>query len=379
MPLTRRHILILLCAPLTATLLLGTGVWLFMRRPASRQPLAVNGSAAAFVFEEEGARSTSFWLADADNPSVRRRLATVAHAANWRGQAAVSPNGSLLAYTLLPAGETDPDHTAELWLLPTSGGAARRLASDVDLRSFLIWSPDSSSVTFDRALASYVQLWRYSLAGHKEQDIVDPADTATTVPVGYSGEGDTLVVARLGPLGADILLLDTQGKTIKQLHAGSVSGRDFTLSADGAHVAYLALSNQDGKPIYTAETVDLTAEAVQSLAQPDVEDIGLVWRPDGSLLIGSANAAGGASGGAGLRVAGGGSIIPKRGAGFVQPLAWSRSGDRLAARLFSGSNTAQPGIARDVVIEPSGEQRAISAENPVRFVGWLAWGTHGRL
>lgn len=378
--LAKRQIALLLsCVLGLAALVLAAVERPSLRQASPDRGLPRNGDAEALIFAEESIHSTSFWLADADNPSVRRRLATIAHAANWRGEAAISPNGSLLAYTLLPAGETDPDHAAQLWLLPTSGGAARRLASDVDLRSVLVWSPDSSSVTFDRALASELQLQRYSLSGHNEQTLVGPAESAITVPVGYSGEGDTLVVARLSASGTDILLLDKQGHTLKQLHAGPSSGRDFTLSAAGTQLAYLALTSETGNLGYTAETVDLTNGAIQSLAQPDAEDVGLVWRPDDSLLIGSANAAGGATDGAGLRVAGGSSILPEQGAGFVQPLAGSRSGGRLAARLFSGSNTAQPGTARDVVIEPSGEQRAISAENPVRFVGWLAWGTHGGL
>lgn len=321
------------------------------------------GAAEAFVFAEESGDTTTYWLADAQNPSVRKRLATVAHHPGHSGEASLSPDGHWLAYTALPPSAGDPDHQAELWLLRIGGGA-RRLDAGVDLLSFLVWSPDGASVTFDQVTATGVELWRQAVAAKGAQRLAAATPSAVVIPAGYDREGTVLIGARLGPDGTDVVRVAPAALSVVS-HAGDGAGRDFVLSPDRSHLAYLAVSGAGAQAAYEARAVSLTDGSSQTYAESGAEDVGVAWQPGGALSIGSVGAT------RGLRTANAGTIFPKHNPGFEQPLAWSPSGTRLAVRQFAGSSAADPGAARDLVIESDGARRSITAADPVRFVGWI--------
>ena len=365
MTLRRRAPLVLAIAFAAAAL--GMALLLFKPRAdhAGRTPLVPAGRGSeGFVFAEQAHDATDYWLADAQNPSVRKLLATVSHEPNRSGGASVSPDGRWLAYTTLPPAATDPDHQAELWLLRLADGRAERVETGVDLLSFMVWSPDSASVTFGRVSAEGIELWRHSLAGKPAQLLQAAAPAQVAVPAGYDREGVALIAARLGPAGTDIVKYGASGVTVLS-HTRAGSGRDFVLSPDRTRLAYLVAVSAGGQIVYQAQEVDLVTGSLSALAEPGTEDVGLAWRPNGSLTVGGVGAA------PGLRAADGAAIFATAAAGFEQPLAWSPSGARLAVRQFAGARAAEPGSARDLLIEPDGARRAITSVNPVQFVGWI--------
>lgn len=331
-------------------------------RRATSSGTPPSSTAPAFVFSEEAPASSTYWLADAENPSVRRRLGSVAHRPGWSGEAAIAPNGRMLAYTVLPANAANPDQSAELWVLPLDGGTARRLATAVDLRSFLIWSPDSRTVTFERAAGAAIQLWRQPLDG-VAQMLASPPASDVVIPTGYGGEEKVLICARLQADEVDILSIDSAGTEKVLGHAGVSAARDFTVSPDGSQLAFLGMP--EGSSIYAAVDVNLATGAVRSVGPPGQEEIGLAWNPDGTLSTGSAGA------GAGVRRSGGQLQIPQRNHGLTQPLAWSPSGRFLAIRAFQGADPTNPGASQDLLVERGGRRRSITAAEPVRFIGWL--------
>ena len=346
---------------LAAAVLLGEP-W---QRDAHERPSEpARGAAEAFVFADQAPNITSYWLADAQNPSVRKLLATVRHPPGRSGEASVSPDGRWLAYTVLPPAAADPDHQAELWLLRLAGGA-ERAAAGVDLLSFLVWSPDSASVTFERVADQGIELWRQTLGADRAHLLQAAAPSEVLIPAGYDREGARLIAARLGPAGTDIVRIAPTGLSVVS-HAGSRSGRDFVLSPDRTQLAFLSAAGVVKQPEYQAQEVDLSTGSTRQVGQQGTQAIGLAWRPDGVLTIGGAGAT------SGLRTASGSPIFPSTTPGFEQPLAWSSSGTRLAVRRFSGESVADPGSAQDLLIEPNGARRAITSVDPVQFVGWIA-------
>lgn len=342
---------------LAVLLCLACGVRSQTGHPAMRQT-----PAETFVFAEDSGALTSYWLADAIYPSVRRLLLQAPHRLGWQGEAAVAPNGRWLAYTLLPASTLDPDAGAELWLAPL-GGQPRRLASGVDLRSMLIWSPASSSVTFARVATGRVQLWRQPLNGAAKL-LTDPPPGTVVVPAGYDREGKQLIVARLSAAGVALLRIGAGGMQSAPLVVGASPGRDFAISPDARRVAYL---EEGGSAAATrVRIVDLQLGRADT--QPDGA-VGLAWRSNGALVTGFAGDQ------ALVRSEDGTVLYQPQPHSFAQPLAWSPSGRRLALRVFTGGSAEQPQAAQDALIDTVGALHPISASGAVRFVGWV--GPHG--
>jgi hypothetical protein len=324
---------------------------------------AERAGSEAFVFAEERPDSTTFWLADSQNPSVRQRLLSVTRETGRSGEASLSADGHWLAYTRLPAGVPDADHSAELWVLRIGGGA-RRLETGVDLLSFLVWSPDNGSVTFERVTDAGVELWRRSVSSVAAELLQPAAPSQVYVPIGYDREGTSLLAARVSSAGTDIVSFGEGGARLV-VPAGAGAGRDFSLSADRSRLAFLTVG-PSANDRYTAEAVDLAGSSVTPLAAAGAEDVGLAWRPDNALTIGGVGEA------SRLRSSDGSAAPLWQQAGFLQPLAWSPSGTLLAVRAFAGANPENPGAARDLLLAADGRPRSITAVDPVRFVGWVS-------
>ena len=340
-----------------------------LRLPARRHGSPINSSLSyreeQFVYALNDPDTTSYWLAGAENPSQPRRLVTMIHARGWSGVASVPPNGLALAYTVLPPGDSNPDAEAELWVVASGGGPPRQLASGIDLRSFLVWSPDSLSLTFDRIVDGRAQVWRTSVGNAHADMIADSEPGTAIVPAGYIAR-DQLMSVDIGPSGMVAILRDQAGIAQESFQLQGTSGRDFTISRDGARLGYLAMDEAGGGPGYRVWTTSLLNGASKVLEGDQGQDIGLAWNADGTLTAGGANYFGG------IRVASGGNLFVNESGGMLQPLAWSPSGMWLAARAFSGNRPDQPGAATDMLVDASGQRRAIGDGRPAQFVGWFA-------
>src|SRR3990170_2409961 len=106
-------------------------------------PAATEQAPPLIVFSEFGPTEDTLWSAPADDPSKRTVIAAVRHAPEYGILASVSPDGSLIAYTVLPPELPKPsaDAPAEVWVIGSNGGEPRLLASDADLLIAPVWSP----------------------------------------------------------------------------------------------------------------------------------------------------------------------------------------------------------------------------------------------
>lgn len=85
--------------------------------------------------------TSSIWSSDGP-----RLIAQVQHHDGYGIRARLSPDGAMLAHTLLAA-------SGELWVLRLADGSSGRLLAGVDVHSTPVWSPDGTHVVVRRETA----------------------------------------------------------------------------------------------------------------------------------------------------------------------------------------------------------------------------------
>ncbi len=371
---------------LSLTLTLG------LRGLASDQPTAsaslrslLQTAAPLVVFSEFGEEADTLWAASPDEPTDRAELGRVDHARGYGISASLSPDGTRIAYTVLPPDvpRPGPDAPAELWVLETATGVTRRLAEGVDLLITPVWSAEAGAVVVRRSewqegSSGSFQLLRIDLTG---ASATVAAAEAGLFAIDFSPEGSWLYYAVLSPSGTDLARAPGigGGETEMMAHLSDGFARDWHLSPDGTRLAYLAEAPADAGIAFVAQVLDLSTGRVQTLlADAGVAAFNPVWEQDGGLTIGHLDGAG--AGGAPVRLSADGATLapasplpgpPAGGAGFDVPLAWSPDGIHLAVRSFDGGSVADPGRSRVVVVGTDGERRELSPLSDVVVVGWL--------
>jgi hypothetical protein len=148
-------------------------------------------------------------------------------------------------------------------------------------------------------------------------------------------------------------------------HLSDEVARDWDLSPDGGHLAYVAEA-ASGATAMTAWTLELTS-GVKREALPGRGEAQLSpkWESSGTLTVGVVNATGGRA----ERLSAGATLPPTR--GFDVPLAWSPDGGNLAVRGFDNPSLADPGASWVYVVDTSGARQKLSDNSDVVVAGWL--------
>jgi Tol biopolymer transport system component len=333
------------------------------------------------IYSEFGTNSDAIWAARADDLSQRIPIASVAHAAEYGINAALSPDGSHIAYTVLPTKASPAiDSPAEVWVMDSDGRHARRLATGADLPVAPVWAPDSSSVVFRRSSggdsASSFQLVRVTLTG-TETEMLDANEGV--LPVGFSPEG-ALYYTQFSSAGTDLGQVPADGgASVSVAHLSDDFARDWHLSPDGSRLAFLAPRSSADGASFSAMVVGLDGGAESALkaataVQAQDDEFNPIWRPNGELTIGRLDPT--APRAPVLRIAGdqpvGALAAPPL--GFDVPLSWSPDGTYLAVRFFEGNSAANPGRSWVMVVSITGERHSVSANSDVAVLGWFGGG-----
>ncbi len=316
------------------------------------------------VSEERG-ESTEFWLINPRNPTQRWKFATISHRQDWGVRASVSPDGKTLVYAALPKTTPDPNTQSELWALPISGRNARRLANGIDLRSGLVWSPDSSWVSYDRQSGNESQLRRVHAGGAGDQLLSKSTADSRWYAAGYLPDGGAAVLAHLTAAGTELVSQPIGGVPTKGAQVSPSASRDFTVSSEG-RPAMLVLQTENGRKVYRAVAQEPDG-SFSRLTGGGQEDTGIVFDPrTGAASVGVVPSA------PGERVLGAaGAGIVQASSGFDVPMGWSPDSAYLAVRHFSGRTTDQPGNETLILLRPNGERTEIKADAAQGFIGWM--------
>jgi dipeptidyl aminopeptidase/acylaminoacyl peptidase len=331
------------------------------------------------VFSEFSISEDTLWSAPADDPSDRTRIATIPHAAEYGILASVSPDGRLVAYTVLPPseGKPTPDAPAEVWAVGSQGGEPRRLATDADLLITPVWSPDSASLVFRRSesidnAAGVFRLVRVNLAG-QTTDLLET--DAGVFPVGFSPDGSTLFYTIISQAGSELARVQVDSlATAVVAHLSDDFTRDWHLSPDGERLSFLAPEATSPTPSYQAMVVDTDSpDDPQPLRERTAGDFNPIWHPNSrDLTVGQEPAASEPEAALRLSALGGPSEeLEAPDTGFDVPVSWSPDGSYLAVRSFDGTSALYPGREHIVILGPDGERRELKLNAEISLAGWL--------
>ena len=84
---------------------------------------------------------------------------------------APSPDGKLIAYTLRTTDYEGNAGRTDVWVVPTDGGAARRLTSHPANDGSPLFSPDGKWVYFSSTRSGSPQVWRIAIAGGEAEQV----------------------------------------------------------------------------------------------------------------------------------------------------------------------------------------------------------------
>lgn len=144
--------------------------------------------------------------------------------------AAWSPDGRTIAIDLVGV----------LWLLPATGGPAKRLTSDLFDIAQPSWSPDGSTLAFQSYRDGNFHLWT----------------------------------------------IRADGSGLRQLTSGPYDHREPRFSPDGTRIAFSSdgIDGPDGSGSYGVRTLDLASGAVTTVADTPAEEYEPAWSPDGTRI-----------------------------------------------------------------------------------------------
>jgi Tol biopolymer transport system component len=245
---------------------------------------------------------TTIWLASVTNPELRRALTTVVHKVGYGVQGAVSPDGSKVAYLVIPPDTSErAARTAggELWVVNVDGTDPHRIAENVGwVNPLTMWSPDSHTLVFGRRvpvefpvgsqMPLQTELYIVTTDG-TELRLLLSDDTAHDIqPVGWSADGRLFYYARWANLQDrwDLWKVDVpSGSTQFQIAAPSPYAQGPILSPDGTKLIFtlleggqrsllmLSIDGRDQRMLASGATADQPLYRYVAIWSPDSQSI----------------------------------------------------------------------------------------------------------
>jgi Tol biopolymer transport system component len=116
----------------------------------------ISADGRALVYERAG----EIWVAGADGSGATRVEGVPRPSYSWPMAPAISPDGRLVAFFRAELGPN-----GDLWVVPASGGKARRLTFDVCEGGGPAWTPNGRHIVFSSARGGSHTLWRIRPSG----------------------------------------------------------------------------------------------------------------------------------------------------------------------------------------------------------------------
>lgn len=325
------------------------------------------------LYREFGRAVDIVWAVDLADTVARQQVAAISHAADWGTFLSLSPDGSVIAYTLLPEGRREPSTEAEAWIADFGDVKRMRLASGVDLRARPHWSPDGKFVYLRRNIPGSIEVIQVNRATGEETTMVtrSTGDASDLTIVGFAGSFTLYYVETNVTQTATTLnsINTSTGESATVMLLSDQLVRDFALSPDGRRLAFfnpfqLRSFHAD---IEGRTVAELPAEGLQSEIQ-----LHPVWHPDGgSISVGQLPEQGRPGTVANLPLSGGEpTLLASPEKGFDLPLTWSPDGRYLVVRSFQGDSLANPGSASLVLVSAAGQRTALVEGSDADPFGW---------
>jgi Tol biopolymer transport system component/tRNA A-37 threonylcarbamoyl transferase component Bud32 len=204
-------------------------------------------------------------------PALGQNHRRLTAGAGWEGQPAMSPDGTMVAYTSDAAGNPD------IWVLRSDGGDPLPLTDDGAADSDPAWFPDGNAIVFVSDRDGAPAIWQIPpLGGSAVKLLEDATDPA------ISPDGTRIACSRAGPDGLEkIAVASLENPSQVRVLTGDDDGFwghiDPAWSPDGRTICYADFKNLWMIPVEGGEATQLTST--------DAVDRNPVWSPDGKFIL----------------------------------------------------------------------------------------------
>ena len=201
---------------------------------------------------------------------------------HWIADPQISPDGSVIAYTLVSVSDKDNRYETAVWMVPTRAGAEPQRLTAGPRDGSPRWAPDGRVLAFSRAAddTSAAQLYLLSLAGGEPRRLTDLAKGASGAAV-WSPDGHTIAftsttlprdtAAAVRDSAAKKLLSDVHVVTRAEYRSND---RGWLDPARHDHIWRVDATAGGENPV-----------AAQQLTSGDFDEGSLAWTRDGSAII----------------------------------------------------------------------------------------------
>lgn len=181
--------------------------------------------------------NSDLWLRRTDGSTIR--LTTDPERDNY---GIWSPDGSRIAF------QTQRDGNYEIYVMAADGSDKRNLTNHPAFDGLPAWSPDGSKIAFfsQREIDDSVEgplpghIYLIDAEGGDPVRVTRSPLTTTYGPSGWSPDGSTILLSRVGDRRGDVFTLDPESGAETLLVSGSESEAGARYSPDGTMIAFYA-------------------------------------------------------------------------------------------------------------------------------------------
>jgi dipeptidyl aminopeptidase/acylaminoacyl peptidase len=222
------------------------------------------------------------------------------------GSPELSPDATLVAYTVRQTNWDDNAYDTQIWLADTTTGATRQLTNSKKSSNAPAWSPDGSRLAFASDRTDKRQIYLINPRGGEAEALTALEDgvngfawspdgtriayTATEPKSAALKErekkyGEFQVIDQ-EPRMAHLFVIDVATKATRQITKGAFVVGSFDWSPDGRAIAFDHRVNSSPASSGTADISIVTVAdlASRDLVTQDGPDVHPLWSPDGSRI-----------------------------------------------------------------------------------------------
>ena len=204
---------------------------------------------------------------------------------HWVADPQISPDGSLVAYTLVSVNDKDNRYETAVWMVQARAGAVPQRLTGGPRDGAPRWAPDGRTLAFTRAAddTSAAQIYLLSLAGGEPRKLTNVAKGAG--PAVWSPDGHTIAFTSTTlPHDTAASMRDSVAKKLlTDVHV--ITRAEYRSNDRG----WLDPARHDHVWLVDAAAAGENPVPAQQLTSGEFDEDGIVWSRDGSQIVFASN------------------------------------------------------------------------------------------